>query len=136
MSESAREMLVVSKKNHVTTIAMNDPRRLNGWTREMLEAIFAAIGRAKTDPETKALVLTGKGDYYSAGVNLSGTISLGHPRAIRDRIIVQNQAIFDLFLDFDKPILAAVNGHAIGAPVTSSTLRISESSCGAGFPGR
>jgi enoyl-CoA hydratase/carnithine racemase len=37
-------------------------------------------------------------------------------------IVAQNQALFDLFLDFPKPILVAVNGPAIGASVTSATL--------------
>ena len=116
------DLLLVSTKNHVTTLTMNDPRRLNGWTDGMMRALQAAMKNAANDVDTKAVILTGTGRYYSAGVNLGGTLKLAHPRVLRDQIIEHNQALFDLFIDFDKPILVAVNGPAIGATVTSSTL--------------
>ncbi|MEM1413508.1 MAG: enoyl-CoA hydratase/isomerase family protein [Myxococcota bacterium] len=116
------DLILTSTQNGVTTLTMNDPRRLNGWTRETMDELAAAFARASEDEGTKALVLTGTDPYYSAGVNLSGTIQLTHPRTLRDGIIESNEALFNLFLDFDKPILAAMNGPAIGAPVTSATL--------------
>lgn len=45
-----------------------------------------------------------------------------HPRVLRDFIVTMNQRLFDMFLDFPKPIIVAVNGPAIGACVTSATL--------------
>lgn len=116
------ELLLVSTKNGVRTLTMNDPRRLNGWTFEMMHAIRDAVTAAAADDGVSALVLTGTGDYYSAGVNLSSTIRLGHPRALRQAIVDNNQALFELFIDLDKPILVAINGPAIGATVTSATL--------------
>ena len=118
----AAELLIVSTKNHVTTLRMNDPRRLNGWTAQMMLALHAAMRTAASDDNTKAVIITGTGRYYSAGVNLGGTLKLAHPRALRDQAIAQNQALFDLFIDFPKPILIAANGPAIGATVTSATL--------------
>lgn len=116
------ELVLVSTKNQVTTLTMNDPRRLNGWTNTMMRALEAAMHRAASDDGTKAVILTGTGRYYSAGVNLGGTMKLAHPRVLRDQIIAHNQKLFDLFIDFQKPIVAAVNGPAIGATVTSATL--------------
>ncbi|MCU0664466.1 MAG: enoyl-CoA hydratase/isomerase family protein [Myxococcota bacterium] len=101
---------------------MNQPKRLNGWTLELMEALKQAFREAADDPQVKVLILTGTDPYYSAGVNLGGTIRLSHPRKLRQMIIDHNQALFDTFLDFPKPILAAVNGPAIGATVTSGTL--------------
>ena len=101
---------------------MNLPKRLNGWTLEMMDALAAAFARATADDETKVVVLTGTDPYYSAGVNLSSTIQISHPRTLRDTIVEHNQALFDRFIDFPKPIIAAVNGPAIGATVTSATL--------------
>jgi enoyl-CoA hydratase/carnithine racemase len=106
----------------VTTLTMNHARRLNGWTAPMLEALIGALRDVATDPETRAVVLTGAGEYYSAGVNLGATLRLQHPRKLHAFIVQHNQALFDAFLDLDKPIVAAVNGHCIGAPVTSATL--------------
>ena len=74
------------------------------------------------DPETKVAILTGTGKYYCAGVNLSGTFKPQHPAKLHAMIQTQNQKLFDMFLDFPKPIIAAVNGPAIGASVTSATL--------------
>lgn len=122
MSTPRPDLLLSSTTNGVTTLTMNDPRRLNGWTNEMMRALQSALTKAASDEGTRVVVLTGTGRYYSAGVNLGGTLSLGHPEKLRQEIIRHNQALFDMFLDFPKPILIAVNGPAIGATVTSATL--------------
>lgn len=106
----------------VTTLTMNNPRRLNGWTLEMLVALKRALVETARDPSTQAVVLTGAGDYYCAGVNLAGSLKLAHPAKLHAFIIESNQSLFEAFLDFPKPILVAVNGPAIGASVTSATL--------------
>jgi len=110
------------KREGVTTLIMNNPKRLNGWTMEMMNALKEAFSLAATDDETKVLVLTGADPYYCAGVNLAATMRLMHPRKLHNMIIEHNQALFDMFLDFPKPLLIAVNGPAIGASVTSATL--------------
>lgn len=122
MSSAPSELIVSTTHNHVTTLRMNNPRRLNGWTAPMLIALKDAMARAAADPETKALILTGTGAYYCAGVNLGAVISPQHPRKVRAFIKNENQSLFEHFIDFPKPILVAVNGPAIGASVTSATL--------------
>ena len=116
------DLILKSTKNGVTTLTLNNPRRLNGWTMPMLLALLDHLAQANTDDGTQALVLTGTDPYYSAGVNLSSTVSPMHPRKLHEMIRTQNQALFDAFLDLDKPMLIAVNGPAIGACVTSATL--------------
>lgn len=106
----------------VAVLTMSHPRRLNGWTAPMLSALQDALRKANLDDSVSAIVLTGEGRYYSAGVNLGGTLTLGHPRRLHAFIVEHNQALFDAFLAVDKPIVAAINGPAIGAPVTSATL--------------
>ena len=116
------DLILASTLNGVRTLTMNNPKKLNGWTRQMVDVLFAAIDEAGADDEIGALILTATDPYYSAGVNLSAAFELGHPRALHEMIVEQNQALFDKFIDFDKPILSAVNGPAIGATVTSATL--------------
>jgi len=101
---------------------MNRPARLNGWTLEMMDALRHALLAAANDAEARVVILTGADPYYCAGVNLSSTLKPAHPRKMRALIIQHNQALFDMFLDFPKPLLVAVNGPAIGASVTSATL--------------
>jgi Delta3-Delta2-enoyl-CoA isomerase len=121
-SAAASDLVLRSTKNRVTTLTMNMPARLNGWTQGMMAALHDAMGEAAADEGTRVLILTGTDPYYTAGVNLGGTVKLAHPRVLRQQIIAHNQALFDLFIDFPKPLLVAVNGPAIGAPVTSATL--------------
>jgi enoyl-CoA hydratase/carnithine racemase len=114
--------ILTHKSDAVTTLTMNMPLRLNGWTLEMMDALREVFKTAAEDDETGVLVLTGADPYYCAGVNLSAIIQPMHPRKLRALIIKHNQALFDMFLDFPKPLLVAVNGPAIGASVTSATL--------------
>jgi enoyl-CoA hydratase/carnithine racemase len=114
--------ILTSKKDGVTTLTMNTPKRLNGWTQLMMDALKEGLRVASSDDETRVLILTGADPYYCAGVNLAATLQLGHPRKLHAMIVQHNQALFDTFLDFPKPILIAVNGPAIGASVTSATL--------------
>lgn len=119
----ATARVVAELRNGVATLRMNHPERLNGWTQSMQAALRAELAAAAADSRVKVVVLTGTGeDYYSAGVDLSGALRLGHPRALRQLIVAANRALFEQFIQFPKPILAAVNGRAIGAPVTSATL--------------
>lgn len=114
--------ILTHKQDEVTTLTMNTPERLNGWTRAMMDALKEGFRDAAEDDGTRVLILTGADPYYCAGVNLSGTLRLGHPRKLRAMIVEHNQALFNMFLDFPKPLLVAVNGPALGASVTSATL--------------
>ncbi|MFT5276379.1 MAG: peroxisomal 3,2-trans-enoyl-CoA isomerase [Glaciecola sp.] len=106
----------------VVTIMMNKPKKLNGWTNEMMDAFSSAFEKASQDERIKAVIFTGAGDYYSAGVNLGGTLKLMAPKKLHQLIVKHNEKLFDRFLTFPKPILVATNGPAIGASVTSATL--------------
>lgn len=122
-AEAGQNPLILSLKiDGVTTLTMNRPARLNGWTLQMMDALREALGAAAGDAETRVVILTGADPYYCAGVNLSSTLKPAHPRRMRALIVRHNQALFDMFLDFPKPLLVAVNGPAIGASVTSATL--------------
>ena len=122
LSAPDAKYVVTTITDEVLTIRMNHPQKLNGWTLAMMTAIKAAMHAAGEDDRVKAIILTGTGNYYSAGVNLSSTIQLMHPRKLRDMIQTMNQALFEIFLHCPKPILVAFNGPAIGASVTSATL--------------
>lgn len=117
----ATDRLLTTQRNGVTTLTMNRPRQLNGWTMEMMADLKAALAWAAGDEGTQALILTGNGRYYSAGAHL-GKLNFGHPKSLHAAIVAHNRALFDAFLDFPKPILAAVNGPTLGAAATSATL--------------
>lgn len=121
-ANSEPPLILTHNSEGVTTLTMNRPARLNGWTMEMMEALKIAFTKAAHDDQIRVLVLTGADPYYCAGVNLAATIRLTHPRKLHEMIVEHNQALFETFLDFPKPLLVAINGPAIGASVTSATL--------------
>lgn len=122
LASKAAKYVSTRIENGVATIMMNRPDKLNGWTEEMMEAFKLAFSEAATHADVKAVIFTGAGKYFSAGVNLGGTIQVMHPKKLHGFIVTHNQSLFEIFLDFPKPILVAVNGPAIGASVTSATL--------------
>lgn len=122
LSDTDAGYIQSSLKDGVLTISMNKPQKLNGWTTQMMAAYAVAFEKASLDDDTKAVIFTGEGDYYSAGVNLGGVLTIMSPKKLHRLIVEHNENLFDRFLTFPKPILVATNGPAIGASVTSATL--------------
>ena len=122
-ASAAKEQLVLrADRNGVRTLTMNNPRRFNAWSQPMLRALFDEFTAAAEDDDVGVVVLTGTGKYYCAGVDLAGVLKPMHPQTLHDLIYGNNKLLFDTFLEFPKPLIAAVNGPAIGAPVTTATL--------------
>jgi enoyl-CoA hydratase/carnithine racemase len=100
----------------VGTILLNRPDRKNAFTMGMIDEWAAAFVSARTDPDVRVLVLTGAGDAFCSGVDLerfneAEPSPLQHKRTLTDRIHRVAYALEDL----DKPVIAAVNGVAVGA---------------------
>lgn len=83
----------------------------NSMNLEFLAAIAAALDEAEARATTGALVLTGMGSVFSAGVDLM-ELSRGGAAYV-GRFIPALRAAFERLFLFPKPVVAAVNGHAI-----------------------
>lgn len=121
LTDLAASHLLTAVNEGVLTITMNRPTKLNGWTFEMMDSLNEAFSTANTTDAVKAIILTGTGKYYSAGVNL-GAIKPMSPKDFRQSIVDNNRTLFEMFLNCRHPLLIAINGPAIGASVTSATL--------------
>ncbi|KAH8063420.1 enoyl-CoA delta-isomerase 2 [Aureococcus anophagefferens] len=88
----------------------------------MLLSVHTQFVDAAQDDAVKAVILTGAGDYYCAGVDLASSLTPMMPAALHEMIYRSNKKVFDTFLDFPKPLCVAVNGPNIGAAVTTATL--------------
>ncbi|KAJ8602446.1 hypothetical protein CTAYLR_001270 [Chrysophaeum taylorii] len=124
LAQSAKSpvLLCSTDADGITLLTMNDPKKYNAWTRTMMEALREKFLWAAGDAATKVVILTGTDPYYCAGVDLSSSLELAYPWVLRDKLYEDNRALFGMFLDFPKPMIAAINGPSIGASVTTATL--------------
>ena len=115
---SRYQNLTVEKKDKVAVVTLNRPDALNAVVPELhteLEDVFAEITR---DDEVNAVVLTGAGKAFSAGGDVKGmNARLTAPFSARIRFNPARRLIHNL-LEVEQPIIAAVNGDAIGLGAT------------------
>jgi enoyl-CoA hydratase len=108
-------MIGVTRDGPVLTVEMQRPERRNALNAELVDGLREAIEKAATE-DVRAIVLTGQGHVFSAGADLSG--GQGVTDELPDKARALNFAI-------DKapvPVIAAVNGPAIGAGVILSMI--------------
>lgn len=107
--------LLVDKADHVTTVTLNRPDKLNALSIELADELHHVLHSEDLDDDTRVIVLTGAGRAFSAGADLRPDPPSGDPRPsnapdLADRLY---QA-----LDIEKPIIAAINGVAVGGGCT------------------
>eukprot|EP00758_Cryptobia_borreli_P007715 Tbor_TRINITY_DN5324_c2_g4::TRINITY_DN5324_c2_g4_i2::g.3931::m.3931/K13239/PECI; peroxisomal 3,2-trans-enoyl-CoA isomerase len=122
-----RIILSTNPTNKVTTLVLNRPKQKNAMDATMCSEITSAlqelsINNKNTTNITKALIITGSGDYYSSGNDLSNFAQLSHPRTMAKAVRDNCQALVDSFIYTKVPIIVAVNGPAIGIMVTTMGL--------------
>ena len=104
--------------NNVTTVTMNNPGKFNAWNPKMVADMREAFQEVAKDQNSKVMILTGSDPYYSSGGSFGPEELMGFLRSklgsLKPSIAAYFLALFDNFLSFPKPILAAVNGPAIG----------------------
>ena len=111
MTDYASEFAQVSAEleNHVLTITLQRPEKLNAVTQEMSAALERIIARTNDDPGVRAIVYTGAGRAFSAGSDIRTLDRYETPWEFRNR-----RDYCDALREARKPIIAAVNGFALG----------------------
>ncbi|CAE7879966.1 ECI2 [Symbiodinium sp. KB8] len=115
----------VDVSDRVMTITMDRPSKRNAITFEMYMEIQAAMDAAAADDSVSVVVLTGSGEFYSAGNDLSNftkAMPPGGPAELAEQAAVVLEGFVGKFIDFPKVLVAAVNGPAVGIPVTTLAL--------------
>jgi peroxisomal 3,2-trans-enoyl-CoA isomerase len=105
-----------------TLVFLARPKQKNAFTFGMYLELTETLRRLGKDPSVSSVVLTGEGDYYSSGNDLSNFSQLMHPRAMSKQAKGVCYAFVDAFVTFPKPLIGAVNGPAIGIAVTTLGL--------------
>ena len=108
-------------KNAVAEVTLNRPDRLNAWTKTMMEELIAAADMADADDAVRAIVVTGAGRAFCAGADLDPDTFAERQEAARSMEGVPRDTAGRLTLkliDIKKPIIAAINGPAVGVGIT------------------
>ena len=106
------DLILTHLADRVLTLTINRPERKNALTQAMYAAMADAIEGANEDPAIRAILLTGTGDMFTAGNDLSdfaGNMDGGKPPV---------QRFLEAIRDAAKPVIVAVNGPAIGVGLT------------------
>jgi enoyl-CoA hydratase/carnithine racemase len=102
--------VAASQDGYVLTLTLNRPARRNALDTDAWEMLFRELRSASIDESVRCVVLTGAGHTFCAGADIS-TVPTGHPLA-RIRHI---GGVAELLHHFPKPVIAQVEGYAIGA---------------------
>lgn len=105
-------MIVSSFEGSCMVLTINRPERRNALTGAMYQALNQGLQAAQADPACHAVILTGTGDCFTAGNDLR---EFQATRSIADSPAL---AFLRTLANVDVPVLAAVEGHAIGVGVT------------------
>lgn len=124
------EQILFAVSERIATITLHRPDKLNAWTAQMDQEVRSAIAAAESDPEVRVIVLTGSGRGFCAGADISllqgiagaGELPPGADQALEHHappgsnpgVRPDFQRKYSYFPSLDKPVIAAVNGHAVG----------------------
>ena len=112
------EVISVRDTGHVRTITLNRPERKNALSDELAWAIVGAIEEAARTDDVWVVALTGSGDSFCAGLDLTGPPKMSPltPQSAQlDDIHWVGRFLISIRKVCDKPVVAGVNGSAVGA---------------------
>lgn len=116
MSEAAT-VLTTLDDDGVLLLTFNRPAKKNAFNEEQWDALARALDDAKVDPRVAVVVLTGAGGNFSSGVDL-GSFGGDPPPPRADGKPSGFFACVDAIFEFDKPLIACVQGVAVGGGCT------------------
>lgn len=141
------ETLLYEAADGVGLITINRPEKMNAMTYATMDELTALLDRIEADPEVRVLIITGAGDKaFIAGGDIGEfyeSVKAGVEPALRE-FVRRGQGLLSRMERFPKPIIAAVNGYALGAgcemteavplAIASETARFGQPEVNLGFP--
>ncbi len=102
-----------SLSNGILTLTISRPEAMNALNRDVMEALEQVSQECHQDTAIRGVILTGAGEKaFVAGADIRELSSLNREEALK--LALKGQKIFKSFADCPKPVIAAVNGFALG----------------------
>ena len=100
----------------IATLTLDRPEKLNAFTNDMLHGLVEALDECDDNDDVRVVILTGAGRGFCSGgdVGTMGDAADNRPHVTKKRIWRDVQAFPKRLARFEKPIIAAVNGVAVG----------------------
>jgi enoyl-CoA hydratase len=121
MDDTFAPDLLIEAVGAVRVITLNRPESLNAVSASMHEALEHVWRHIASDPEARAVVITGAGRAFSAGGDLDHIVAMQRDPARRGHGLDQARRIVAELMDVRLPVIAAVNGPAVGLGCTVAT---------------
>jgi enoyl-CoA hydratase/carnithine racemase len=103
------DILNITREGRVLRIALNRPEKRNALNADLCRNLVHAIETAQSDQSVGAILLTGTGKHFSAGMDLSEVAS-----SATEDITIAQEHLFTIGLRLAKPVIAAVQGASLG----------------------
>lgn len=113
------EQIAYDKRGETAIVTLNRPERLNAWIWKMSGEMLDAFGDANADPAIASIILTGAGRGFCAGADVRDAFQAG----LDNREAAESERRTEDWVEFvrnSKPIVAAVNGVAVGVGLTQT----------------
>jgi len=105
--------LITNLENKIFTITVNRPDKLNALNQTVLNELSSAVDKAYSDTEIKAVIITGAGEKaFVAGADIAEFVAVQDDEGAS--LAKKGQEIFFKIENCPKPVIAAVNGFALG----------------------
>ncbi len=120
----------------VATITLDRAERLNAFTHQMAAELIGAFDRADADDGVRAVVVTGAGRGFCAGADLSGGGGRFDRGAVDEAVRDEGGRVSLRIYASNKPVIAAINGPAVGVGVTMTLpmdIRLASTAARIGF---
>ena len=119
MTMADDQTVLYAVEQGVATITLNRPARRNALTPAMLQALQAHVMQAGQAADVRAVLITGAGQGFCAGQDLSIFAGIIEPTAVRalvyDVVLTYYRPLIESICQLEKPVVAAINGVAAGA---------------------
>jgi len=132
------EALILTEiRNQIAFLTINRPQQLNALNKDTIAALHAALAAADTDPNVGVIILTGSGEKaFVAGADIKefADFSIAEGGALAQ---TGQQTLFDFIEQLGTPVIAAVNGFALGGGLElamAAHIRIASSNAKMGLP--
>jgi enoyl-CoA hydratase len=110
----SEETILYQMTDGIAEIRFNRPHRLNAVIQQLYDELNAALARAEADPAARVILLSGEGRAFCVGADLKEH-KAGRSPFDRRQYLQGEQTVCRRLLQLKKPVVAAVNGYALGA---------------------